>query len=110
MSVLNSFDDVVTQEEYRILKRFKKNDISLLTQTEFTSMKKRGFVRNSLSGSSGFYEQLPESGEAVITDVGKRAREKYKKLNKTDMRSRIALVFSAISLLISLGQLLLHWL
>lgn len=62
---------VLTDAEQRLLNRFRESESAELTIEEYRVLLRKGLIKDSIDGSSGWFNDLPKKGICFLSDTGK---------------------------------------
>lgn len=78
---------VLTDVEQKIFDRFKRTDSAELTKEEYKVLLHKNLILDSIGGSSGWFDDLPEKGLCSLSDVGKDLRAYQAQRSKAERKS-----------------------
>ena len=65
---------ILTSEEQTAFDSFRRSDSARLTREQFQLLSKKRLIQDSMDGSSGWFDGLPDSGLCRLSELGKDLR------------------------------------
>ena len=94
---------VLTKEESTAFSKFLRSDQAELTIDEYKILLHKGLINDTIGGSSGWFDNLPEIGVCKISDLGKDLRAlqslRKKEASQSSRRYWITTIIAIIALI-----------